>query len=417
MQTPDRQWSMASSVRPASCHAFSIAYTPNVAARLSQGFRCSMSSSATFSMSISLPMRTGNASLSNCWMWRTPERPCRTESHSVDVSPPSEVITPIPVMTTRLPRLWGLIPTSSDFNWLLSIAVGADAAEQVGGLRHRGRLGLAQGEGELRRRDPLVLAVRLALHRGLGRVLTGDLDLQPELVAGHHEVAEAQPVVRADDAHAPEVAGLAHHPVGELGHRLGDHHARHDRLLREVVGQEVLAERHVLDAGRPPAALELDDAVHEQESHCLTSPSTTTSRSSRSTSSPLRSGRTSPHAGHSNSGSESDSLVIVPHFGHSRGNSPLARSSRHTSRVNVLIVIRLTTSSARSPGLMRAASASGMPRRSRSRPRSVILPRSTSISSWMCWLARWIRSVCGNGTRNSRSRANEMSSMSSDWAL
>src|SRR5215471_9753473 len=150
-------------------------------------------------MSISLPILTGNASLSNCWILRTPDRPSRMDSHSVAVSAPRDVITPIPVMTTRRSRARRTFATSSVATYLHSLSFWPDDAVQVLRLGRGNQFrGLVERQRELGGGDHLVAPVRLALDPCLVPLAGDDLDLQPELVAGEHEVAEAEALEGAD---------------------------------------------------------------------------------------------------------------------------------------------------------------------------------------------------------------------------
>ncbi|CAM2159508.1 hypothetical protein PT2222_50347 [Paraburkholderia tropica] len=92
--------------------------------------------------------------------------------------------------------------------------------------------------------------------------------VQDELVARFHHALEA----RAVDAHEVvqrvlEVLLLfrEREQRGGLGQRFENHHAGHDRTLREMAREKGLVDRHILQRLDALVRLELDDPVHHQE--------------------------------------------------------------------------------------------------------------------------------------------------------
>jgi hypothetical protein len=88
-----------------------------------------------------------------------------------------------------------------------------------------------------------------------------------QLISGHDRAAELRLVeAHHPDFDAPRVRGGLQEPdPRRLGQGLEDQHARHDRLGREVAGEEVLRPGHVLRRDQTTARIVLDDAVHEHE--------------------------------------------------------------------------------------------------------------------------------------------------------
>src|SRR5690606_38045519 len=60
-------------------------------------------------------------------------------------------------------------------------------------------------------------------------------------------------------------AALERQQRGRLRHRLDDQHAGHDRMMREVTGEERFGHRHVLQRHHALALLHLDHPVDQQE--------------------------------------------------------------------------------------------------------------------------------------------------------
>ena len=94
-----------------------------------------------------------------------------------------------------------------------------------------------------------------------------ETDLEHQLVAGH----DRAPELRLVEPHDPDLdpAGircrLQQPDACRLGQALEDQYPRHDRLGREVAGEEVLGAGDVLEGDEPPLSVVLDDAVHEHE--------------------------------------------------------------------------------------------------------------------------------------------------------
>src|SRR5918994_7579873 len=99
--TPSRSPSTSSRSRPASDHASLPAMTANCPERSSRRAwtRGSISSGSTATRAA---MRTGSSAAQSSVRARTPERPATKDSQVVATSPPTGVVAPSPVMTTRV---------------------------------------------------------------------------------------------------------------------------------------------------------------------------------------------------------------------------------------------------------------------------------------------------------------------------
>ena len=93
------------------------------------------------------------------------------------------------------------------------------------------------------------------------------LNFDAQLVAGHHRPAEFRPLDPGE--HDEFVLPVFHfgqqQRPARLGNGLHNQHPRHDRQVGKVPGKERLVDGHILDGHDPLLALDLNDAVDQQE--------------------------------------------------------------------------------------------------------------------------------------------------------
>src|SRR5690606_16613456 len=214
----------------------------------------------------------GSAPIDANWKIRLPRPivvpPSITTCGPTRVSAP--IRTPAP-MTAYAPT--STLPSSSARGSTIALGWMRDmpGVRSTRGRRRRSaapRLDLAQ------RAHQLGLGGDLAIDRGLARVLPDrprnahDLDLEPELVAGHDGPLEAGAVDAhevVDGARVGHAAhGLERQDPRSLRQRFDLQHARHHRQVGKVAGEERFVDRHVLDRDDALALLELDHPVDEQ---------------------------------------------------------------------------------------------------------------------------------------------------------
>jgi glycerol-3-phosphate dehydrogenase (NAD(P)+) len=92
------------------------------------------------------------------------------------------------------------------------------------------------------------------------------LHFQSQRIAGPHLALEAHAIDSREEGHLAFVfLGAKQRNRTNLGQRLNDQHPRHDRIVREMPLEELLAHRNILDADSPDTVLNLYDAIDEEK--------------------------------------------------------------------------------------------------------------------------------------------------------